>query len=208
MHYTENMNWDTLADDAVIAKTIEGLKSRGVTAMVVDTGAQAKEKVLELIPQGAEVMNASSVSLETVGLVQEINESGKYNSVKNKLNSLDRNTQRAEMLKLGAAPEWIIGSVHAVTQDGVVVVASNTGSQLPGYTYGSQHVVWVVGAQKIVANLDDAMKRLNDYIVPLEEVHMQQLYGMSTNVSKLFILNKEVVPDRVTLIFVKEKLGF
>lgn len=202
------MAWDILADDAVIAKTIEALGTHGITGMVVDTGVGAKEKVLAMIPPGAEVMNAASVTLETIGLVKELNESGRYNSVKNKLNGMDRNTQRPHMLKLGAAPEWIVGSVHAVTQQGEIIIASNTGSQLPGYTYGAQHVVWVVGAQKIVSNFEEGMKRLYEYVVPLEDKHMHDLYGVGTNPSKVLIFNKEVIPNRVTLIFVKEKLGF
>ena len=202
------MAWDTLADDVTIAKTIEALGKRGITGMVVNTGQEAKAKVLEIIPQGAEVMYVSSVTLETIGLVAEIDESGKYNSVKNKLKTLDRNTQRPQMLKLGASPEWAIGSVHAVTQDGIAIIASNTGSQLPAYAHSAQHVVWVVGAQKIVANLDEAMKRLYGYVLPLEDKHMHTLYNVGSNVSKLLIFQKEIVPDRVTLILVKEKLGF
>lgn len=202
------MAWDTLADDATIAKTIEALGKRGITGMVVENGAAAKAKVLELIPQGAWVMHASSVTLETIGLVSEIDESGKYKSVKNQLKAMDRATQRPHMLKLGSAPEWIVGSVHAVTQDGIAIIASNTGSQLPGYAHGAEHVVWVVGAQKIVPNLDEAMKRLYEYVYPLEDQRMRTLYNTGSNVSKLLIFQKEIVPNRVTLIFVKEKLGF
>ncbi len=126
-----------------------------------------------------------------------------------KLYSLDRETQGLEMQKLGAAPEWAVGSVHAVTQEGHVVIASNTGSQLPGYAYGSQHVVWIVGTQKIVENLDGAMKRIYDYVLPLESDRAHKAYGVDgSNVSKMLIVNKEVNPQRITLIFVNEKLGF
>jgi hypothetical protein len=202
------MAWDILADDATIAKTIDALKTRGITGMVVENGQAAKAKVLEIIPKDAWVMHASSVTLETIGLIPEIDESGKYKSVKNQLKSMDRATQRPHMLKLGSAPEWIVGSVHAVTQDGIAIIASNTGSQLPGYAHGAEHVIWVVGAQKIVPNLDEAMKRLYEYVYPLEDKHMRTLYNVGSNVSKLLIFQKEIVPNRVTLIFVKEKLGF
>lgn len=202
------MAWDTLADDATIAKTIDALKTRGITGMVVENGEAAKAKVLEMIPWGAWVMHMSSVTLETIGLIPEIDESGKYQSVKNQLKSMDRETQRSHMLKLGAAPEWAVGSVHAVTQDGIAIIASNTGSQLPAYAHSAEHVIWVVGAQKIVPNLDEAMKRLYEYVYPLEDQHMRKLYNVGSNVSKLLIFQKEIVPNRVTLIFVKEKLGF
>src|SRR3982750_1538721 len=146
------MNFNTLASDETRNKTVEALQANGVNAIVVETGEEAKKKALELLPKGAEVMTMTSITLETIGVTQVINESGEYDSVKNKLNKLDRATQSRETQKLGSAPEWTIGSVHAVTEDGKVVVASNTGSQLAAYTYGSDHVIWIIGAQKIVKN--------------------------------------------------------
>ncbi|MBI3342389.1 LUD domain-containing protein, partial [Candidatus Curtissbacteria bacterium] len=114
-----------------------------------------------------------------------------------------------EMQKLGAAPKWSVGSVNAVTEDGKVLIASNTGSQLSGYVYGSQHVVFVVGAQKLVKNLDVAMERIYEYVLPLESERAKKAYGMPGSfVSKLLIINKEVRPGRVRLIFIKEALGF
>lgn len=200
--------FDKLADDQVISDTIQSLKNNGIEAIVVEDGETAKKKVLEMLPKGAEVMNMASVTLETIGLDKEINESGNYDAVKPKLMKMDRKTQSLEMQKMGAAPTWSVGSVHAVTEDGRVLISSNTGSQLPGYVYGSAHVIWVVGTQKIVKNLGEGMRRIYEYIVPLEEVHMKKLYNVGTNVSKLLIVSKEIVPGRITVIFVKEKLGY
>jgi len=112
------------------------------------------------------------------------------------------------MQKLGAAPEYAVGSVHAVTEDGKVIIASNTGSQLPAYAYGSAHVIWVVGTQKIVANLEQGLKRIYEYVLPLESERLKKVYGVESNVSKLLIINKEIAPNRLTLILVKQKLGF
>ncbi|OGH24843.1 MAG: hypothetical protein A3B47_00005 [Candidatus Levybacteria bacterium RIFCSPLOWO2_01_FULL_39_24] len=202
-------DWGELASPEDIQKTIEALKANGINAIVVENGQEAKKKVLELLPQNAEVMNMSSTTIDTLELPKEINESGKYNSVKVKLEKMDRKTQGREMQKMGAAPEYAIGSVHAVTGDGKVLIASNTGSQLPAYVYGASHVLWVVGTQKIVANLEEGMKRIYDYVLPLESERVKKAYGMErSNVSKLLIINKEIVPNRITLIFVKEKLGF
>lgn len=200
--------FDKLAADQVISDTIQSLKNNGIEAIVVEDGETAKKKVLEMLPKGAEVMNMASVTLETIGLDKEINESGNYDAVKPKLMKMDRKTQSLEMQKMGAAPTWSVGSVHAVTEDGRVLISSNTGSQLPGYVYGSAHVIWVVGTQKIVKNLGEGMRRIYEYIVPLEEVHMKKLYNVGTNVSKLLIVSKEIVPGRITVIFVKEKLGY
>lgn len=202
-------DWGKLATEKSVEKAIRNLEVNGIKVVVVGNKEEARKKVLELLPQDAEVMNMSSVTIDSLELPKEINESGNYDSVKNKLEKMDRKTQGLEMQKLGAAPQYAVGSVHAVTEDGKVLIASNTGSQLPVYSYGASQVIWVVGTQKIVANLNEAMRRIYDYVLPLESERVKKAYGMErSNVSKLLIINKEILPDRLTLIFVKEKLGF
>jgi len=203
-----NEKFGQLADDETINRAVSALKASGVEAVVVENGQEAKQKVFEIIPEGAEVMNMSSVTLDTSSIAEEIVGSGRYNSVRNQLNKMDRKTQGSQMQKMGAAPEWAVGSVHAVTEDGKVLIASNTGSQLPAYAYGSAHVVWVVGAQKVVKNLDEAIKRIYEYSLPLENERAKKAYGMGSNVSKILILNKEISPGRISMVIVKEKLGF
>src|SRR5258706_12531138 len=203
-------DWKTLADKETINKTIEILKANNINAMLVDNGEETKKKVLEMIPNGAEVMNMSSVTMDSIGVSKEIMESGKYDAVKKKLMSLDRKTQGREMQKLGTAPDYAVGSVHAVTLDGKILIASNTGSQLPAYVYGAAHVIWVVGTQKIVKDLDEGMKRIYDYILPLESERLNKAYNMTSGSfpSKILIVNREIFPGRITLIFVNEPLGF
>lgn len=201
--------WNTLPSDDVLSKTAEALKENGIDVVIVNSKDDAKKKVLELIPKGSEVMTMTSATLDAIGIPPEINESGNYDSIRNKLNSMDRKIQGTEMQKLGAAPQYVVGSINAVTQDGKVLMASNTGSQLSAYVYGSSHVIWVVGGQKIVKNMDEGTKRIYEYVLPLESKRVQTAYGMPySSVNKLLILNKEVRPGRITLILVKEVLGF
>ncbi len=191
-----------LAADERVVKTARALQANNIQAVIVKNGQEAKEKVLELVPAGAEVMCMSSVTLDTIGLSE-------LDTVKKQLMAMDRATQGREMRKLGSAPDWTIGSVQAVTEDGQVVMASNSGSQLPAYAYGAGKVIWVVGVQKITANLDEALKRIYEYVLPLESERVKVAYGMDkSNVSKLLVINKEIVPERITVILVKEKLGF
>jgi hypothetical protein len=201
-------NWNKIPSDKVIEKTAEALKQNGIEVIVVQNGEEAKEKVFELIPEGSEVMTMTSATLDSIKVPEIINKLGKYNSVRNKLNSMDRKTQSREMQVLGAAPEYALGSVHAVTEDGKVLIASNTGSQLPAYVYGSDRVIWVVGAQKIVKDLDNAWKRLYKHTLPLESARLKKIYGVESSVSKVLIINKEVRAGRITAIIVKEVLGF
>jgi len=201
--------WEKLAPSQIIKKTIDALKQNGIDAFVVDTGQKVRKEILTRIPEGAEVMTMTSATLDAIGVPDEINESGKYNSIRKKLMSMDRATQGHRINKLGAAPEYALGSVHAVTEDGRVLIASNTGSQLSAYVHGSAHVIWVVGTQKIVKNLDEGIKRIYNHTLLLENKRVQKAYGMPESfVSKLLIVNRENIPGRIILIFVKEKLGF
>ena len=200
--------WETLASEESISRTVAALKANGITAVVVENGEEAKKKVFEILPKGAEVMTMTSATLDALGISTEIMESGRFNSVRKKLNAMNWKTQLAEMRKLGAAPDWAVGSVHAVTEDGKVAVASATGSQLPAYAYSSGNVIWVVGTNKIVKNLDEAFERVYKHTLPLEDARARKVYGFGSGVNKLLIVNKEFAPGRITLIFVKEKLGF
>lgn len=200
--------WNQLADNQTLETTIEALKQNNIDVIVAENGMEAKKKVLEILPENCEVMTMTSTTCDIIGLTAEINNSTKYNSVKNKLMKMDRATQKPEMQKLGSAPEYTIGSVHAVTQDGKVLIASQSGSQLPAYIYGSSHVIWIVGTQKIVKNTDEAMKRIYEYVLPLENERAQKVYGKGSAVNKLLIINKEIIPQRLTMILAKEPLGF
>lgn len=201
--------WTKLANQASLDETVTALKQNGFEVKVAETGSQAKQLALELLPEQAEVMTTTSITLETIGLAKKINESAKFNSIRNKLNQMDRQTQKLDMQKLGAAPEYTIGSIHAVTQNGEVIIASNTGSQLPAYAYGAAHVIWVVGTQKIVENLDQGFKRIYEYCLAKESARAHLAYGVDKSaVNKILIINKEIVPHRITVILVKELLGF
>lgn len=201
-----NEAYAALASDEQVARAAKALEANNIHTIVVDTGEQAKAALWKLIPEGAEVFTATSRTLDTLDVPQEVNQ--RYDSVRAKLAKMNRETQNREMIKLGAVPQYIVGSVHAVTEDGKVVVASNTGSQLAPYAASAEHVIWVVGTQKIVPNLDEGLKRVREYTYPLEDERALQAYGMNSFISKWLIVNREVIPGRTSMILVKEKLGF
>ncbi len=203
-------NWTKIPSKEVIEQTVAALKANNIEAFVVENAEEAKKKVLSIIPEGSEVFPQTSKTLDAIGIPAILNESGKYDSVRTRLNSMDRTTQSREMRKLGAAPDFAIGSVHALTQDGNAMIASNTGSQLPAYVYGAGVVIWVVGAQKIVKNKEEGNKRIYEHVLPLEAERANKAYNITTGsfVSKLLIVNREVNPERIKIIIVKEVLGF
>ncbi|MBL8091712.1 MAG: LUD domain-containing protein [Anaerolineales bacterium] len=197
-----------IASDEQIKRTAQALEANGIKTLIVENSEEAKKLFFEIVPEGAEVFLGSSVTLETLGIQKEIDTSGRFDALRPKMFAMNRETQAREIRKLVGAPDYAAGSVHAVTEDGHVLIASNTGSQLGAYANSAGKVIWIVGAQKLVKDLNEGLKRINDYVVPLEEEHMQSLYKVSTNVSKLLIINKEIKPNRITMIIVKEKIGF
>jgi L-lactate utilization protein LutB len=197
-----------LASDAQIERTVQALEANNMHVIVAENGADAKKKLLEILPANAEVFTSSSVTLETLEINEEIDKSGRYDSVRAKLTMMDRKTQGRKMQKMGATPEYMVGSVHAVTETGQVVIVSKTGSQLAGYVAAAEHVIWVVGTQKIVPNLEVGLKRIEEYTLPLENARAFKALGSHSSINKLLIINKEFMPGRTTLILVKENLGF
>ncbi|HEX5838452.1 MAG TPA: LUD domain-containing protein [Anaerolineales bacterium] len=196
------------ASDEQIERTVRALRANNIEALVAKNGEQARQMFFERIPEGAEVFLGSSVTLEALGIKEDVDTSGRFDALRPKLWAMDRATQGREIRKWGAGPDYAAGSIQAVTESGQVLIASNSGSQLGPYAFGAGKVIWVVGAQKIVRDLEEGMRRIDEYCVPLEEVHMQQLFNAHTNVSKVLIVNKEIKPGRITMIIVKEELGY
>lgn len=205
------MDYTKVADDAVIEKTVAALRERNIEPIVVATAADALAKIKELIPKGASVMNGSSVTLETIGFVDLLkSDTHGWNNVHAAIVAEKDPEKQRTLRRHALTSDYYLGSVHALAETGQFIVASNTGSQLPHVVYSSANVIFVVGGQKIVPTVDEGMKRLEEHVVPLEEVHMQQKYGVSTNISKVVIFNKEqpTTGRKVRMILVKEALGF
>jgi hypothetical protein len=197
-----------LASDEQIAKTVQALEAHGMRTVVFESGEEARSYALDLIPSGAEVYNSPSRTLELIGLAENIEHSTRFQSVRTRLHTLDRATQRNELRKLGSSPDVLMGSVHAITEQGEVLIASAVGSQLGPAAFGAGTVIWVVGTQKLVHTLEDGFRRVQQYCYHLENERTHQVYGQATAINKLLIVNGEAHPGRITVILVKQNLGF
>jgi hypothetical protein len=203
-----NTIFSSLATDEQIERAAKALESNGIHTLIAQNGEEAKRLFFELVPDGSEVFLGASVTLEKLGIKDEIDKSGRFDALRPKMLAMNRETQRNEIRKLGASPQISAGSVQAVTEDGHVLIASKTGSQIGPHVSGAGKVVWVAGAQKIVKDVAEGLRRIQEYCYPLEDVHMQQLYKTNTEINKILIFNKEFRPGRCNLIIVKEQLGF
>jgi LUD domain len=202
-----NAEFERPADRARLERVSLALQARGFRAHVAASGAEARQVVLDGIPLGAEVHTALSQTVIDVGIAAEIDDSGRYDSLRGKLALLDRETQAREMRKLGAAPDYLIGSAHAITDDGVVIVGSGSGSQLGAIAYAAGAVFLVVGHQKLVPTIDEGLRRLREYSLPREYLRMQSVGYPGSLLTKTLLVEREP-RGRITVILVPETLGF
>jgi hypothetical protein len=198
----------TVAAETRVRRAAAALEANGIIVLRAANAAEAKRIVLGLIPDGSQVQHGASQSLEVSGITDEIDTSGRYQPLRPRIWSLDRQTQADDIRRLSSAPDVMLGSVHAVTETGSLIAASMGGSQLGPYVSGAGRVILVVGTQKIVSDLEEGLRRIDEYAFPLEDARAQAAYGIHSAVNKVLIINREITPARITVVFVDEVLGF
>lgn len=204
------INFNQLADNESVEKTKESLLRNGFNVVIVNTSEEARAELLKAIPEGSEVMENTSATLDQIGVTKQIDESGKYISLHKQILGMDRNKEGKRIKEIRSTPDYAIGSFHAVTHDGHIMMASGSGSQIPGYAYGADHVVFVAGTHKIVKDVNMGLKRIYEHSLPLESERMNKAYDTTSgsNPRRILIINTERDPKRTLIIFVKQVLGF
>jgi len=204
------MDYNKLASEASIKKTMKALKGRGIDAEFVKTREEALKRLVESIPEGAEIMTGGSTTLEEIGFVDLLkSKRHKWKNLKDELLAEKDSEKQAELRKRSVTSEYFIGSVHAVAETGEVLVASASGSQIPAYSFSSDNIIWIAGAQKIVPTAEDAFRRVREHSLPLEDKRMKSIGYSGSTIGKLLVFEREILPNRkIRLIFVNEKLGF
>ncbi len=204
-----NEKYSIAAPEKRIQRVAESLKKNGFAVHIVDTALDARKLVESLLPLDKNIFTASSTTLKLSGLDDVINApGGKFKSVRQEIGKLDRATQFREQVKLGAAPDVVVGSVHAISESGQVFVGSASGSQLGPYAAGAEKVIWVVGSQKLVQDFNDGINRLELYAYPMEDTRMHEAVNMPSNLAKILIINRELFPNRSTVVIIRETIGF
>jgi LUD domain len=202
----------TLFADPAPAQHLEraaaALTAHGFTVEILDDAAAARTRIKDLIPEDASVFTAASETLRLSGIDEDINTGGRYRAVKPRVLAMDRVTRADDIRRLLADPDVVVGSVAALTETGSLVVASASGSQLPAYAGGSARAIWIVGAQKVVPDLSTALRRVEDYALPLESARAQVVYGQPSAINRLLILNAEPHAGRGIVLLLREAIGF
>jgi hypothetical protein len=204
---TPNPEFSVAAFRESLERAQNALRGVNIETEIVPDREAARDRVFELVPEGSEVHVGLSETMRELGVTSVIEQSGKYRAIRPQLLKLNRVTQRREMAKLATAPDYMLGSVHAVTEDGQLVIGSGTGSQLAAYANGAGKVVLVAGAQKVVSSLDVGLRRLREYSYPLEDARMKAAGYPGTKLAKTLIISFDS-PGRTHLILVEEAIGF
>ncbi len=197
----------TLPDEQTLASAVTALEEHGFSVEIADDLEAAREAVLARIPEGSSVMTNTSVTLEETGIADAINDGGPYESARNKMFALDFATQAQEMKAIGGQPDYALGSVHAVTRDGTLVIASASGSQLASYAWGAASVIFVVGAQKLVPTVEAAHQRVYQHSLKLEDARAYAAYGQHSSVGKILEIHQEL-PGRIQVVLIRQSVGF
>jgi hypothetical protein len=191
-----------------LERAATALAAHGFSVETLDDVAAARARIQALIPQGASVFTGASETLRLSGIEADINASGRYDAIRPRVLAMDRATEADAIRRLLASPDVAVGSFHAVTETGSLVIASGSGSQLPGYAGGAARAIWIVGAQKIVPDLETALRRVEEHCLPLESARTQAAYGSPSAISRLLVLNAELHPGRGFVLLLREAIGF
>ena len=195
------------ASEQTLQNVAKALSERNITPLVVDTPADARRAVLEIIPDGAEVHSGKSKTLEDAGIFSEFQDSGRYNFLRTRMFAMDRATQGREIRKLIAAPDYMVNSAQAITEDGVIAVASASASQIGPLASGAGRVIYVVGSQKIVPDVATAYARIVDHVLPYEDARVLEAMGVHTILARVLLVEREWQADRTTVVLVREPVG-
>ena len=204
---TTSERFTALPDDQTLQATVSALEEHGFGVDVVDDFAAAREAVIARIPNGASVMTNASVTLQETGIASAIDDGGTYDSARTSMSALDFETQLQDMKAIAGQPDYALGSVHAITSDGTLVIASASGSQLASYVWGAAHVIFVVGAQKLVPDLESAHERIVEHSLKLEDARAYAAYEQNSRIGKVLEIHQED-PDRIHVVLIRQTVGF
>jgi hypothetical protein len=201
------VNYASPASEETIQQVAQRLRERNIEAVVVDDGDQARALVLARVPEGAEVYSGKSKTLQDAGIFDVIHDESRYNPLRPRMFKMDRQTQAREIRKLIGTPDYMLGSVNAITEDGMLVAASATSNQIGPYANTAGKVILVVGSQKIVPDLNAALERIRNYVLPWESEQVRKALNRDSFIGKILIVEREWLEGRMTVVLVRQPIG-
>ena len=204
---TLTLDYAAPASEAQLEALASKLREHNFEAVIVNDGAEAKAEVVKRIPAGATIHSGKSKTLEDADIFRHLMEGEEFDFIRKRTMKLDRMKDRDEMRRMGAAPDVMLGSAHAITQDGRIVITSASGSQIGPIASGAGKLILVIGSQKVVPDLDAAFRRINEHVFPYEDARLRETLGVGTKSTRTLILDQDFMPGRTTVILVRQPIG-
>lgn len=201
-------------NEMLAQKVIKGLESRNMSGYYAADREEALKKALELIPLKASVTKGGSMSVREIGLEKALIE-GDYNYM-NRDEVTDK--RAAELFAYDA--DVFLGSVNAITEDGVLVNIDGNSNRVSAYAYGPRKLVLVVGMNKVCDDVDGAMKRARGEAAPINAQRFSiktpctatgscmNCKSPDTICCQFLITRYSKHPGRIHVILVNDSLGF
>jgi hypothetical protein len=194
---------------SISPRLIENCRSRGFEIEVLPSAESALERVIQLVPPGADVTTGSSQTLAEIGLLALLEEGAfGWRYRRTEIAQARSDEDRLALRRSATTAEYIVGSVNALAESGEAVIADFGGTRVGAYAYGANHVIWVVGINKVVSTLDQAIARVREHVLPLEVERVKKLWGVRCAVGKLMVIEEESQIGRIRLLLVGDSLGF
>jgi L-lactate utilization protein LutB len=192
-----------------VDKTVHEIEARGIKVLISRNAEEALDVLKKIIPPGAEVMNGSSTTLIEIGYEEFITggRSG-WKSIHDLIKAENDNEKRADLRRKSVTADYFISGANAIASTGEIIACDASGSRVGAWPSAAGHLILVVGINKIVPTLNDALNRVREYAYRLENVRAQKVYGTPSVIGKCVILAHEKTEGRVTLILVREALGY
>ena len=204
---TKAIDFSAAASDAQLEALADKLRAANFEVVIVDDASQARNEVLQRIPEGASVLSGKSKTLEDAGIFEELMQSDKYDFIRKRTSKMDRRTQHDDIRRAWAAPDVMLSSAHAVTEAGQIVITSASGSQIGPIASGAGHLILVIGSQKLVSDLETAFDRISQHVFPYEDARLREQMGVGTKITRTLILDQDFVPGRTTIVLVRQPIG-
>ena len=201
--------WNSIPSPDVVDKTVREIEARGIKVLISRNAEEALDALKKIIPPGAEVMNGSSTTLIEIGYEEYITggRSG-WKVVHDLIRAENDDKKRADLRRKSVTADYFLSGANAIASTGEIVACDASGSRVGAWPFAAGHLILIVGINKIVPTLEDALKRVREYAYRLENVRAQKAYGTPSVIGKCVILAHEKNEGRITLIIVNEALGY
>jgi hypothetical protein len=206
------MDFSILAPMEQVEETMRAVRARGMDAQFVPTKTDALERLRTLIPAGATVSTGASLTLKEIGFEGLlISGTHPWKNLKADIVAEKDPARQVLLRRQSVLADYYLGSVHGIARTGELVWGSLTGSQLAPYAYAASNVIWVAGIQKITPTLEDAIRRLREYVLPHEDKRMRDSTGgkMGSGIGKMLVFEREApfLNRKLILLLVGEAVG-